>query len=268
MSLDSPDISVILPVNRDDGFMDDAINSILGQSYSSFELIIVANNCSDVLWRKLLSYKDDRIMLFRIAIGQLPHALNFGIEKSRGKYIARMDADDISHINRFSTQVKFLKAFPVIDIVGSNYKIIDQNGVEIKRKAAIKLSNDLIQRNLIWSTCLAHPTVMFRKDRLIKIGGYAYGMYAEDWDLYLRMRRANYSFANLEQKLLSYRVHTNQSTSFNNKKRNDAYVVSLLIREFLYTKNFLFLLSALKYLIFSFLSSIKMKIQTKGDLNV
>ena len=87
-----------MAVNKDDGFLNEAIQSIISQSYSNFEFVIVANNCTDSLWSAINAWaeKDCRIKPFRIKIGGLAFALNYGIEQTHGDYILRMDADDIA----------------------------------------------------------------------------------------------------------------------------------------------------------------------------
>lgn len=84
------EISVVLPVNRDDGFLNEAINSVLNQTFINFELLVIANNCSDELWSYLImkSRKDSRIKPVRLELGGLSFALNYGINMSRGRFIA------------------------------------------------------------------------------------------------------------------------------------------------------------------------------------
>ena len=242
-----PLVSVILPINIDYGYFDDAVASILSQSYNNIELLIIANNCDDVLWEKILSFKDSRIRCFRVMLGQLPYSLNFGIENSFGSYIARMDADDISEPNRIEMQVQFLEKNPDIDIVGTSYIMIDEYNNIKKSKVKLFLTPEQIKKNLPWQSCMPHPTVMFSKSSIVSVGGYAFGHFAEDWDLWLRMNRLGFNFSNLPQPLLKYRIHFMQSTSDDKTNRNVAYVLSLLIREFMITGNPVYIASSIKY---------------------
>ena len=116
-----PLISVILPVNRDDGFLDEAVNSIVNQTYKDFELLIIANGCSDVLWKKVESWKirDTRIKIHRLPFAGLAFAPNYGISVALGDYISRMDSDDIALSNKLEKQINFLLAHPEIDVLGS-----------------------------------------------------------------------------------------------------------------------------------------------------
>ncbi|EFF2259628.1 glycosyltransferase family 2 protein, partial [Escherichia coli] len=103
-----PVVSVILPVNKKNPFLDEAINSILSQTFSSFEIIIVANCCTDDFYNELKHKVNDKIKLIRTDIAYLPYSLNKAIDLSNGEFIARMDSDDISHPDRFTKQVDFL----------------------------------------------------------------------------------------------------------------------------------------------------------------
>lgn len=246
----TPLVSVVLPVNRDDGFLDMAIESVLSQSLNRIELLLIANNCSDTLWQDLQKWLDidSRVRLFRTSIGQLPFNLNLGIEHACGNYIARMDADDICEVTRLEEQLKFLDLNSDIDIVGSNYIHINERNQLIGHPKNIKLTHACIIRRLPFESCMPHPTVMFRKDSILKIGGYAYGLYAEDWDLWLRLARAGGRFANLEKPLLQYRIHSGQSTSLQSIRRNLANVVALHTREFLLTGRLIFLTGAIAFM--------------------
>ena len=232
-----PKISCILPVNKDTPpFLDKAVESILNQSFTDFELIIVANDCSNELWCKTQTYSDPRVQSIRLKIGQLPFALNYGIEKAQGEYIARMDADDISHPKRFELQLQFLEKNKEISILGTQIQAINSNGEEVRFKRKIPLSNNHIQRKLPITNPLIHPTIMARKEFFIKMNGYQGSNLNEDYEMWLRARRVSgVKFANISDKLLYYRIHQNQLTSSNNML--NILDINLKTREFLYTKN-------------------------------
>ena len=111
-----------MAVNKDDGFLNEAIQSIISQSYSNFEFVIVANNCTDSLWSAINAWaeKDCRIKPFRIKIGGLAFALNYGIEQAHGDYILRMDADDIAMPDLLEKKIAFLQDNPEVVILGSH----------------------------------------------------------------------------------------------------------------------------------------------------
>lgn len=244
-----PIVSVVLAVNRDDGFLKTAIESVLTQSLASLELLIVANNCSDELWINLQreAVKDARVRLLRTPLGQLPYNLNVGLQHARGEFIARMDADDIALPQRLERQLCFLRDNPAISVVGGNYQIIDEHDKVVDRPVPLQLDPEKIYKQLPFESCMAHPSVMMRRADVLKVGGYAYGLFAEDWDLWLRMRRAGMRFANLPDLVLRYRIHSGQSTSIQSWRRNMANVQALLLRELIITGNPKFLLSMFRH---------------------
>nr|PZN76961.1 MAG: glycosyl transferase [Pseudomonadota bacterium] len=242
-----PVVSVILPVNRDDGFLFQAIESVLHQTLRDLELIIVANRCSDEVWSALGQIGDPRVRLLRSDIGQLPFNLNLGIEHARGSYIARMDADDIAHPERLEIQRRYLDEHPDVAAVGSWYEHIDEQGRRRGMPAPLPLTPEAVRRRLPFESCLPHPTVMARKSALLAVGGYAYGLFAEDWDLWLRLSRAGYRLANIDQVLLSYRIHSNQSTGLRSLRRNIGNVLALHVREFVIQGRPVFFLGAFYY---------------------
>ncbi|MCW3462076.1 glycosyltransferase [Chitinophaga nivalis] len=238
-------ISCVMAVNKDDGYLEEAVRSILNQTFTAFEFIIVANNCEDVFFNKLSAYKalDPRIKIYRTTIGQLPYNLNYGVDVAQGRYIARMDADDIADVNRFARQIEYMQAHPEIDVLGSNFDRINEDGSIIASNYVFYENHNDIKRNMRLKCCMCHPTVMFKKEAFLKAGGYAYGFTAEDYDLWLRMLDRNYTFHNLTDKLLQYRTHGNSATNNNsNLKRNIAYTTSLLYRRFIETKDVGYLL--------------------------
>jgi O86/O127-antigen biosynthesis beta-1,3-galactosyltransferase len=245
----APKVSVVLAVNRDDGYLCEAIASILSQSLADFELIIIANCCNELLWSTLQEFEDSRIILRRTSIGQLPFNLNVAVELAKARYIARMDADDVCEPNRLEKQFLYLEKHRDIDVVGSEYTHIDGAGRFIGRPRPLKLTNTAIIRQLPFESCMPHPTVMFRRDAVLAVGGYAYGLYAEDWDLWLRMARSGKRFANIDEPLLRYRIHPAQSTSSSAARRNTANVVGLLVRELIITGRIVFVFGIVKFLI-------------------
>ncbi len=222
----------------------------------SFEFLIIANNCSDELWTNLQerAVKDARLRPMRTPLGQLPYNLNFGLHHARGEFIARMDADDIALPQRLERQLCFLRDNPAISVVGGSYENIDENDKVIGRPVPLRLDPERIHERLPFENCMAHPSVMMRRADVLKVGGYAYGLFAEDWDLWLRMRRAGMRFANLPDLVLRYRIHSGQSTSLQAWRRNMANVQALLLRELILTGNPKFLLSMFRHFGFQYLT--------------
>lgn len=236
-----PVVSVLLPVSRDDGYLLEAIDSILNQTYKNIEVIIIANNCAADVINRIKGVNDRRIKLLELSIGQIPHALNHGIEAASGEYIARMDADDLSNPSRIEVQLKHLLENPDVDLIGSHYEYIDECGNHIGYPRLNAVTNSQIKKRLPYESCIPHPTVMAKKECLIKNAGYCYGLFAEDWDLWLRLSRAGVIMEVIRPSLLKYRIHGNQSISSKNFYRNNGYVLGLLMREFMITKRGAFL---------------------------
>ncbi|MBI51977.1 MAG: glycosyltransferase [Chloroflexi bacterium] len=231
---DEPIVSVILVAfNEDVRLLKRSINSITQQTLKNIELIIVDDSTEqktvDII--NQISSMDHRIKVLRTEEKKIfSQALNLGLEKAKGKFIARMDPDDISHPIRLESQVDFLENNPRYSIVGSAIQIIDENGLEISSRKYPKSSSAL----KLWSIFrnpLAHPTVMMRRGIIDE--GFLYDedfSKAEDLELWLRLMNNNHKIYNLEQFLLSYRVVGN----FSDKRFGENFQYNFLARR----KNF------------------------------
>ncbi len=207
----SPLVSVIMPVYNVEDFLFEAIDSILEQSYGHFELLIFNDGSTDKSLKIIQSFKDRRIRLYNYHVntGYVTH-LNEGITVSRGKYIARMDADDIAHPNRLKTQVEFLESFPKVGVCGSQVKYIGKYNGE----SNFPSDHEGIRIALMTYCSLWHPSVMIRKSVLEKhnITYDPYFLYTEDYDLWCKLIKVT-EIANLPDVLLSYRKHDGQVSS-------------------------------------------------------
>ena len=203
-------ISVILPVYNAEKYLGEAIDSLLNQSYSNFELLIYNDGSTDASLEIIQSYKDDRIVVknFTENIG-LIKLLNLAFLEAKGTYIARMDADDISYINRFEAQIKYLEENPECGICGTQSEVI--GSLQILKKP----TQDIDLRWWIFKgSPLAHPSIMLRTDLLRKynLSFKSYAYVVEDFDLWWRMA-FHTQMANLPEVLLKYRVHKAQESS-------------------------------------------------------
>lgn len=242
-------VSCILAVNRLDEHLDKAVKSILLQTFKDFELIIIANNCKDELWDYLVkqSIKDDRIIIKRTRIGQLVFNLNYGLNLAKGKYIARMDADDISMPLRFEKQFTFLESNPSINVLATNFIRIDTSDIEISSPVVTTFNNEQIRKKLQTSNPIAHPSLMFRTEELLRNKGYAWSFWGEDYEYHLRCsRNPDYKFHCLEDVLLKYRISEQQMTAGNNSISSYADECALLFREWLITGKFVYLFRILR----------------------
>ncbi|PSV32331.1 glycosyltransferase [Photobacterium sp. GB-72] len=226
--------SVIMCVNRDDGYLSEAIESILMQDYENFEFIIVANNCSDDLWNSLLILDDRRVKAFRTNVGQLTFNLNYALDKSKGDYIVRMDADDISLPDRLSYLNHYLGTSSEVDILGTSALFVNELGEELYSYCP---PLDNIKMKMLFKNPFVHPTVVMKKSFLMKLRGYSGGFQSEDYDLWLRARRdGDVVFKNTDKITLKYRINQNQSRG---SKLAYAESASYLLREFIIEPSFI-----------------------------
>jgi len=196
----------LLCVNRDDGYLEEAIRSVLEQDDPDFRFIIVANNCNEELWQKVCSYVDPRIRAIRSPIGQLAHCLNLGISIAEDGYLLRMDADDICMPERLRLTKEFVKANDYPDIVGGDAILIDELSSPIGERKIPKTDNE-IRRSLWLKNPLVHPACAILRSTVISLRGYSGGFMSEDYDLWLRAsHNPNIRFAGIPSHLIKYRI--------------------------------------------------------------
>lgn len=200
------DVSFLMCTNVFNEYFKHAVNSCLNQTIKNFEIVIVVNNVNESDKSKVKKFcQDDRIILVFSKARYLTYNLNIGLQHCNSNYIARMDADDISHPDRVERQLEFMIKNN-IDVCGSSYQIIDKDNVVIG-KVTQPISNKSIRRKMYFSNPIAHPSVVFRKDVVLDVGGYMGGEYAQDYDLWLRLaRNLNIKFYNFSDYLIDYRV--------------------------------------------------------------
>ena len=207
----TPIISVLLPVHNGQKYLLEAINSILNQTERDFEFIIINDGSTDLTGSLLqeIEKKEKRITIINGKEKQgLTIALNIGIAHAKGKYIARMDADDMALPERFSKQLEFLENNPEFVIVGCCTLLIDPEGLPICLFSQ-KTSHKEIDADHMAGKggAICHPASMIRKNALEKIGGYRQTMKnAEDLDLFLRLAEIG-QIGNLPEILFKWRMH-------------------------------------------------------------
>jgi glycosyltransferase involved in cell wall biosynthesis len=195
-------------VHKSETYLAAAVESIVAQSFGDWELLAIDDGLSDASSAILRSFaaSEPRVTVVLEAGAPFIAKLTRGVALARGELIARMDADDIAHGDRFARQVAFLDAHPEVAVVGSAVTLIDARGRPI-RDAQYPEGPAAVAESLSTGSALAHPAVMMRRAAVIAAGGYrpAY-QYAEDYDLWLRMAET-YALANLPDRLLYYRQH-------------------------------------------------------------
>lgn len=204
----SKTVSVIMPVYNAERYLDEAVESILEQTFSDFEFIITDDGSTDTSLARLRRYadRDPRIRLTSRPNTGYVNALIEAVPLAKGKYIARMDADDISLPERFERQVRFLEQNPEYAVVGSKVLLIDSDGAPLKYMGERQQHQDIDGAHLRGEGgAIIHPAAMIRTEAMRAIGGYRL-LKDEDLDLFLRL--AEYGkVANLPEALLHYRQH-------------------------------------------------------------
>lgn len=209
-----PAITVLMTIYQDKDYLKEAVKSILNQSYRNFEFLIIAEpETPDESLEIIRAFHDKRI---RLVINKkhlgFSNSLNKGIEVARGKYIARMDADDLSMKNRILLQVLYMKFHPNISVCGSNVQYIDEKG-----KLLFKSSMPLLPKEItVWlhfSNAIYHPSIMGHKE-IFRTNKYK-SQPAEDYELWTRIC-TKHKIANLHLCLLKRRMH-GKNAVFENK---------------------------------------------------
>ena len=205
-----PKISTIMSVYNGERYLEKAVESILTQTFTDFEFIIVNDGSTDnsQIILKRLAEQNKKIHLINQENIGLTKSLNKALAIARGEFIARMDADDIAMPKRFERQVKYLETHPQCLALGCNVLQIDMDGDPISIMG-VPLSHHEIESGLLIGQGgdIRHPTVMIRRDALIAVDGYQDKFSsAQDLDLYLRLAERG-QLANLPDVLLEYRIH-------------------------------------------------------------
>jgi glycosyltransferase involved in cell wall biosynthesis len=203
----SPTISVVMPVFNGEKYLQEAIQSILDQSFRDFELIIVDDLSTDHSVEVIKKFNDPRIKFYTNEQNQrISRTLNRGIQAASGKYIARMDQDDVALTNRLEVQKQFLDQNPKISIVGSWTKIMSEEGIVSDRKHVHYTDPNELKFWFQFNCFLVHPSTFFRKEVWETLGGYAVDAdrQPEDFDFWT-MALHQFEMVNLPEVLLHYR---------------------------------------------------------------
>lgn len=205
-----PTASVLLPVWNGEQYLAEAVESVLAQSFEPIELLIVDDGSTDATPDLACAFarRDARVRVIPMERRGLGHALNAGIALARGRYVARMDADDFSHPTRLEKQIAFLETNPECVAVGSAIEVVDESGAPVGTSIFpedhLAIVDTLLHRR---GTAVAHPTVVVRREAYVAVGGYRPEWFpAEDLDLWFRLSRIG-RLANLREPLLRYRRH-------------------------------------------------------------
>jgi len=201
-------VSVVMSAYNAERYVRAAVGSILSQTFSDFELVVIDDGSRDGTGEILAGYGDPRIRVIRQVNRGLIASLNLGIELARGEFIARMDADDVAYPRRLERQVAFLDANPDVGMVGTAYDEIDERGSVIGHRCH-PTEHEALRRALIRYNPFFHSSVMIRRSVLEAVGPYdeTRSFLVEDYDLWFRVARVT-RVANLPETLMQRRYGT------------------------------------------------------------
>lgn len=219
----TPLISVVMPVYNAERYLREAVDSILAQTLSDFELIAIDDGSKDGSKAILETYaaRDRRVRVISRPNTGIVGALNDGLAVAQGEFIARMDGDDWVTPDRFAKQVAFLREHPDCVCVGSYFNYMDASGALIKWNPR-DTDHVAIEQLLLTGNGggLIHPVIMARREAVEKAGRYrAEAQWVEDLDLYLRLAQIG-KLSNVPEVLLHYRYHTESVNFTRNEGRH------------------------------------------------
>ena len=202
-----PEVSVIMSVFNGKDFLAESIQSVLAQSFKNFEFIIIDDGSNDNSSEVIRSFEalDPRIRFITQKNQGLARSLNIGIKNSKGKYIARIDADDICYESRLKKQFTFMEKNPSIDLIGSSVDVIDENGSVTASKMQASSFDEIFKKRYFTSPIL-HITFFGRRSFFECNNGYRENfIFAQDYDLVLRGIDSGSVMLNINEKLVQYR---------------------------------------------------------------
>ncbi|MBP7167865.1 MAG: glycosyltransferase [Bacteroidia bacterium] len=219
MTTPTPIVSVILPFHREKFFLAESIDSILQQSLTKLEIILIASDADAATFSIAEQHakKDDRIRLLIAPAPGLSNALNYGLQHATAPFIARMDADDIAAPERLEKQIRFLQNNPTIGVVSCQTSGTPSSQQSTGIDNYIQWQNSLITpethyTNRFIESPIAHPTVVFRKSIYEQHGGYSTEGIPEDYDRWLHWMAMGIRFQKIPEVLLYWRDHPDRLT--------------------------------------------------------
>lgn len=205
-------VTVLMPVYNGEKFLRESIDSILNQTFSNFEFVIVNDGSTDNTVDIINSYRDARIKLINQKNGGVSNALNTGLKHATGKYIARMDADDISHPERIEKQYKFIQNNPEYVIVGSDANYITEEKEFIFKYTSPAYNHQEIVQLIPTYCTFIHTSVLVKRDTILEVGGYSEDAVAfEDHFLWTKMIDKGLT-CNLKEVLVDVRLNSGSVT--------------------------------------------------------
>jgi len=221
--MNAPLVSVIMPVFNAQEYVHQAIQSLLNQTYTNFELLLLDDGSTDNSLAIAKSFDDSRIQIFSDGINKgQPTRYNAGVQMAKGKYIAIAHADDVALPNRLAETVVFLEENEEYGIVGGQVELIDNQGNKLQRKYGIAGDHDFLFLHQLFACPLMHTTILARRELLLK---HPYSLEfdsCEDYEIFTRCSLVTKMY-NLNQPLALYRLHQNNLT----KTKRDTHALRI-----------------------------------------
>ena len=213
---DDPRVTVLMPARNAAAFLPASLESIFAQTYRNFEIVVVDDASGDQTPELLAGASDARLRVLRLGTHRgVAAALNAGLGLARGRYVARMDADDLAMPDRLELELGLLERSRSIGIVGGNLQPVDVQGVPLGAPTNVPTSPGHVRWMLHVHNCVNHPTVVARRDVLQDLGGYRTDAEpAEDYDLWIRAIEVTH-IANVPDVVVRYRLHEGSSSAAN-----------------------------------------------------
>lgn len=214
-------VTIIMTVYNSEIFLEKAIKSILNQTYKKFEFLIIDDGSTDKSLEIIKKFKDKRIIILKNAQNMgLIYSLNRGIKESKGKYIVRMDSDDICIHNRIEKQIEYLEKNQDIAVLGSNAEMFVSKYPFIKKRTELPRDSETIKCRLLFESCFIHPSIVIRKEILdtynLEYEKENYGV--EDYGLWNEFSKLNkFKMENMKENLIKYRIVSSGITQVANK---------------------------------------------------
>lgn len=214
-------VSVVLPISGNPIYLEETVESVINQTYKNLEILAILNNAEEWVMDTLLQIQihESRLKVIETSRVGISSALNLGIEKARGKYICRIDSDDLMYKHRIECQVEYLEYNPLTGVLGSQITKIQENGIEIGHSSYPTKYTE-IAKVIEIRNCVAHPSVMFRRDLFKSTPAYLSEFDGiEDYELWMRLKDVT-RIENTETELTKYRIWNQQYTQKSKRRMN------------------------------------------------
>jgi len=225
-----PAVTVLMPVRDAAATLDACLDSIQAQSFADFELLVVDDDSTDDS-RALVAARaesDPRIRLLDAPQRGLVACLNRGLARARAPLVARMDGDDLMHVDRLAAQQEYLHRHPEVDVVACRVRAFPDARVEAGMREYLRWQNacidsDTLRDEIYIESPITHPSAMFRRGTVIGDGGYRDGDFPEDYELWLRLAENGRRLAKVERCLLHWRQHDGSLSRRDPRYSRDAF---------------------------------------------